>query len=73
MCAMELRLTFDELQVLLRLVQSETVSREFAARWARERRERLQAHHIACWPPQESARIRRLVEDMAVLDQSDAA
>ena len=70
---MELRLTFDELQGLLRLVQSETVSREFAARWARERRERLQAHHIACWPPQESARIRRLVEDMAVLDQSDAA
>lgn len=77
MCAMELRsqprLTLDELQVLLRLVQNETVSREFAAQWARERCESLRARRIACWPPQETDRIRRVVEVVAVMDRSEVA
>lgn len=69
----QLRLTFDELQVLLGLVQNETVSREFAAQWARERCDGLRARRIACWPPQESDRIRCLVEVVAVMDRPDVA
>jgi len=70
---MDLRLTVDELHVLLGLVQHEVVSPEFAACWARERRDGLLARRIACWPPQHADRIRELLESMAALDGARAA
>jgi hypothetical protein len=67
---MDLRLTFDELQVLLRLVRDEVVSREFAAEWARERREKVRQRRLSCWPPGDAGQIRELLEAVATADRS---